>query len=72
MGFDEGAADAFAEQVRDIALAGDVTDVEDNEFGRKYTVPGELRGPAGAAEVLTVWFQRTGQEEVRLVTVRPK
>jgi uncharacterized protein DUF6883 len=41
-------------------------------FGRKYTVPGELRGPAGVAQVLTVWIQETGQQGVRLVTVRPR
>jgi hypothetical protein len=49
-----------------------VAEVQDIEFGRKYTVPGELRGPAGAARVLTVWIQEAGQEDVRLVTVRPE
>jgi len=51
---------------------GDVSEVEDFEFGRKYTVSGELRGPRGAARVLTVWIQEAGQEGVRLVTVRPE
>jgi hypothetical protein len=49
-----------------------VTEVEDIEFGRKYTVPGELQGPAGAARVLTVWIREAGQRDVRLVTVRPE
>ena len=46
--------------------------MEDFEFGRKYTVVGELRGPAGSAQVLTVWIQERGQTHVRLVTVRPR
>jgi hypothetical protein len=49
-----------------------VSRVEDTEFGRKYTVPGELEGPAGAAQVLTVWIQETGHADVRLITVRPR
>lgn len=43
-----------------------------HEFGRKYTVPGDLRGSAGSAQVLTVWIQEAGQTDVRLVTVRPR
>jgi uncharacterized protein DUF6883 len=42
------------------------------EYGRKYTVVGELRGPAGAVRVLTVWMQEPGAANVRLVTVRPR
>jgi hypothetical protein len=51
VGFDETTTDAFIAEVRRIAVAGDVSEAEDTEFGRKYTVPGELNGPAGAAEV---------------------
>jgi hypothetical protein len=40
--------------------------------GRKYTVPGELRGPTGVAPVVTVWIQEHGRQDVRLVTVRPR
>jgi hypothetical protein len=47
-------------------------EVEDFEFGRKYTVPGELKGPAGGMQVLTVWIQERGRANVRLVTVRPR
>lgn len=49
---------AFIAELRRIAVAGEVAEVEDTEFGRKYTVPGDLKGPAGA--------------DVRLVTVRPR
>jgi len=66
------AVDAFVAELRRIAADGDVSEVEDFEFGRKYTVPGELRGPRGAAPILTVWIQEARREDVRLVTVRPE
>lgn len=72
LGFDETTADGFVAEVRRIAADGEVSGVEDTEFGRKYTVPGDLRGPAGVAEVLTVWIQESGRADVRLVTVRPR
>ena len=46
--------------------------MEDIEFGRKYTVPGDLKGPAGTIQVLTVWIQEPGRADIRLVTVRPR
>ncbi len=62
----------FVAEIRRIAERGEVEETEEIEFGRKYTVPGQLRGPAGVAQVLTVWIQETGQQDVRLVTVRPR
>jgi len=72
LGFDQANVDAFVAEVRRIAAHGDVAAVEDFAFGRKYTVPGELRGPNASARVVTVWIQEPGQEDVRLVTVRPE
>jgi hypothetical protein len=72
LGFDATNMAAFVAELRRIAATGEVSDVEDIEYGRKYTIPGELNGPTGTAKVLTVWIQETGQEEVRLVTVRPR
>jgi hypothetical protein len=57
-------------ELRRIAETGEVDEIEDIKFGRKYTVPGELRGSAGVARVVTVWIQEPGREDVRLVTVR--
>lgn len=72
IGFDANMAAAFVAVVRQIAAVGDVSKVHDNQFGRKYTVPGELKGPFGTLRVLTVWFQEAGHEDVRLVTIRPE
>jgi hypothetical protein len=72
VGFDETTAAAFVAELRRIAESGEVDETEDMEFGRKYTVPGELRGPTGVVPVVTVWIREHGREDVRLVTVRPR
>jgi hypothetical protein len=72
IGFDETTVAAFVAELRRIAEVGEIDGTEDIEFGRKYTVPGELRGPAGVAQVVTVWIQERGRQDVRLVTVRPR
>jgi hypothetical protein len=72
LGFDHSTVDGFVAELRRIASEGDVSEVEDFEFGQKYTVPGELRGPIGSARVLTVWIQDSGRQDVRLITVRPE
>lgn len=72
LGFDDESVEAFASELRRIAAEGEVAEVEDTEFGRKYTVPGALAGPAGSAQVLSVWIEEHGHEELRLVTVRSR
>lgn len=71
LGFDQDQADAFILEVRRIAAEGEVLETQDTAFGRKYTVRGVLRGPGGSVPVFTVWIQERGQQDVRLVTVRP-
>ena len=71
-GFTDATIDAFVAQIRALAATGEVSDVEDTEFGRKYTVPGILTGPAGVVRVLAVWIEEPGQAGLRLVTVQPR
>ena len=71
IGFDEDTLEAFVAELRRIASSGEASVVEDFPFGRKYTVPGDLKGAAGSVAVLTVWIVESAQEP-RLVTVRPR
>ena len=71
-GFGESTAELFVSVLRRIAASGEVEDTEDIEFGRKYTVSGELRGPRGGVQVLTVWIHEPDQAAPRLVTVQPR
>ena len=72
LGFGPEATGPFVAELRRIAAEGEVSSIEDTDFGTKYTVPGELRGALASAAVLTVWFQDAGESDVRLVTVRPR
>ena len=71
-GFTESTMEAFMSEIRRLATVGEVSGVEDTEFGRKYTVSGTLTGPLKAVHVLTVWIEERGQPGVRLVTVQPR
>jgi len=71
-GFTESTMEAFVSEIRLVAAVGEVLDVEDTEFGRKYTILGTLTGPVKAVHVLTVWIEEPGQPAVRLVTVQPR
>ena len=42
----------FMAELRRIAAAGEVAELEDTAFGRKYTVPGDLTGPVGLCQGL--------------------
>ena len=72
LGFRRETPGPFVAEVRRIGSSGAISSEQDTKHGRKYTVPGVLRGPAGSLEVITVWIRDTGREQVRLVTVRPK
>jgi hypothetical protein len=72
LGFSNADTGAFIAEIRRIAATEDVASIEDTQFGRKYTVVGQLTGAAATAEVETVWIQEHGQPFVRLVTVLPR
>lgn len=72
LGFTETSAVDLITEIRRIAEGEDVLAVEDTEFGRKYTVVGQLKGPKGAAQVETIWIEVPGAPSVRLVTVVPR
>ena len=57
-----------------LAHAGeyDVTDMDDTEFGTRYTVEGSLRTPDGRRPIVrVVWFVDKGDNRPRLVTAYP-
>ena len=72
VGFETKNVEAFIGQLRRIAGAGDVSEVVETSFGKKYIVPGDLNGPLGDLLVSTVWFLERGQQRARLVMARPR
>jgi hypothetical protein len=54
-------------------LAKDATAEERTSYGQKYTIRATLVGPSGnAADVLSVWFVRRGEDFPRFVTAYPE
>lgn len=65
--------EAFASQLRRIAVVGEAEVADRTSYGRKYTVRGSIVGPTGKrADVVTVWIVRVGERIPRLVTVYPE
>ena len=72
LGFEAANAELFVVEIRRIAASDEIEETKDTSFGRKYTIGGELRGPTGATQILTVWIQEPGRSGPRLVSVRPR
>lgn len=62
----------FRDAILNLAVENEATEDESTEYGQKYRVLGELRGPKSAALVITIWILRTGEDRPSLVTVYPK
>jgi hypothetical protein len=72
LGFSAAEPAVLQRELLRIARDGTVSSTEDNLYGRKYLVPGTLVGPAGSAEVFTVWFIALGADTPVLVTAHPR
>jgi hypothetical protein len=73
IGFPPEAWSPFLKALQRLAEEGEAVLLDDSEYGRKYSVRGEISG-AGArpAEVDSVWIIRAGDDAPRLVTVYPR
>jgi hypothetical protein len=71
LGFTTENWDELRGQLRELAK-GEATLGPATGFGQKYLVLGTLEGPAGAAEVVTVWIVLTEDDTPRFVTVYPR
>jgi hypothetical protein len=72
LGFPQTSTPQFILELRRIAATEAVLSVEDTQFGRKYTVVGQLKGPIATASIRTIWIKERGRPFVRLVTVVPR
>ena len=73
IGFPPEAWPEFVSALRRLAAEGEAEMLEDSEYGKKYSVRGQLAGRgARPAEVESVWIVRAGEDTPRLVTVYPR
>ena len=63
----------FEADLRSQHLPKDATLEERTSYGQKYAIHAKLVGPSGsAADVVSVWFVRPGEEFPRFVTAYPE
>lgn len=73
LGYSQENWEVLAEEIQRILKQGDVTKVENTDYGKKYIVEGRLKSLTGVArDVVTVWFVRQGEKTPRLITVYPR
>lgn len=71
-GFRAESWELMASALRTHAEQYEVVQMEDTEFGSRYTVEGPLKAPDGRAPtVRVVWFVERGDDRPRLITVYP-
>ena len=71
LGFTADNSDELRARLRDLAKQdGELGPA--TSYGQKYLVFGQLEGPLGAADVVTVWIVLAGDDTARLVTVYPR
>ena len=72
LGYSQEDWGCLAADLRSQHLTQPATLVETTRHGRKYEVRAILKGPSGhAAEVVSVWIIRAGEEVPRFVTAYP-
>jgi hypothetical protein len=72
LGFSQDLWQELEGQIRVHAQSGDVALGSASEYGQKYIVRGDLRGPSGrTARILSVWIVRRGDTVPRFVTAYP-
>jgi hypothetical protein len=71
LGFTSADATSFDTALRALVNVAEAAAAQDTDYGTKYIVDGELRGPSGAATVRTIWISERGSEVPRFVTAYP-
>ncbi len=71
-GYEAEAPEVLERDLKEIARTGSVRSTQDNDWGRKYVVTGEVRAPDGdPVELTTVWMTRD-EAHPALVTAYPR
>jgi hypothetical protein len=70
-GFAHNNPAKLARAIRSLIAEHDAIADRDNEYGTFYRVEGELHGPKGSLEVITVWLRREVDDQYWFVTLKP-
>ena len=71
LGYSSGDWRRFEADLRGHLQDHEVVRTQPSRYGMKYVVRGNLTGPSGAADVLTVWIVLDGESAPRFITAYP-
>lgn len=72
LGYTDDEFERLRQDLLALAAADEATLGQASDFGQKYEVRGEIRGPSGrSAEIVTVWIVLAGEDSPRFVTAFP-
>jgi hypothetical protein len=68
LGLTAAEADLLCSALLDAALEGDAMAGENDEYGQRYVVDFEMKGPRGRATVRSTWIIVRGEDHPRLTS----
>ena len=72
LGFTKENGEALRAALIELAMTGDAVLDRTDRHGLSYRIVGELIGPTGAREFITIWMDRTEESNTyRFVTLKP-
>jgi hypothetical protein len=73
MGYTQENWQQFLDDIREYHLTEDAEPVEKTEYGQKYIITGEVKGPNGKIILLrSVWIVLSGEDTPRFITIYPE
>lgn len=71
VGFTQYNPELLEAAIRHILANNEAVQDRTNMYGTLYQVIGELIGPRGSLQIVTVWILRTGDDTYRFVILKP-
>ena len=70
-GFTQSNPEILESAIRNLATAAPAKEDGNNEYGIFWRVAGQLYGPAGTLQVVTIWLQWHLDGRFRFITLKP-
>jgi Domain of unknown function (DUF6883) len=68
LGIGAAEVDQLRQALLDAALAADAIAGEADDYGQRFVIDFEMKGPAGQARVRSLWIVRHGEDSPRLTS----
>lgn len=72
LGYSRSEWTRLESDLRQLTVIGEATLGKQTKYGQHYEIRGTVHGPSGkAAEIMTIWIVRVGEDAPRFVTAFP-